>query len=131
MRWLKISGGVIVAAVLLFVFVANYSIVESRFRCPGEFIESTPSTAFMKIERYRWWVGLWSNSDAAVTVEIPNRLVYAYYSESSEEGGDTLLMYDSTKKFRGRFSTLSNVLWLDLDPYLVFEGSCKEILQPQ
>lgn len=78
MKALKILGVIGSAVVLLFVFVANYSTVESRYKCLGE-VSSTdgshPETVYLKLEEYRWWVGLWSDSDAAIHAEIPNTSV--------------------------------------------------------
>ena len=69
MRLLKYLGALAVVALLLFVFVANFSAVESRFQCPGEISSkdgSHPVTVYLKLEEYRWWVRLWSESDAAI-----------------------------------------------------------------
>jgi len=126
MRLSKISGGVVVAVILVFVFVANFSVVESRFQCSDTFQEGTtqPSTAFIKVERYRWWVGLWNDSDASVTVEIPSSSRYEYFSHASEVG-DALLMFDSEKRVKGRFSTLSNAFYVE-GVAGFFEGNCVE-----
>ena len=78
MKAVKILGAIGGTVVLLSLFVANFSAVESHFRCPGE-ISSTdgshPVTVYLKFEEYRWWVGLWSESDGAIHVDIPNAYV--------------------------------------------------------
>jgi hypothetical protein len=74
MKLLKVLGVLAAAAALLFVFVANFSSVESRFQCSGEVSSvgnSQPTTVYVRWEQYRWWVSLWSDSDGAAWLEIP------------------------------------------------------------
>jgi hypothetical protein len=57
---LKVLGGLLVLAIVLFLFVANFSAVESRYECVGTLSSSNaeqPSTIFLKLETYRPWVG--------------------------------------------------------------------------
>jgi len=131
MKAVKILGAIGGAVVLLFLFVANFSAVESRFRCPGE-ISSTdgshPVTVYLKLEEYRWWVGLWSDSDAAIHVEIPN--TYIDYFGNVKKVGDQYQIRDSAKNLKGNFSTLSKTLAIQLPVKLktdFFDGTCNKV----
>jgi hypothetical protein len=131
MKALKIFAVIVGAVVLLFVFVANYSAVESRYQCLGEVSSadgSRPVTVYLKIEEYRWWVGLWSDADAAIYVEIPNTSVD--YFGSVNKVGDQYQIWDSEKNLKGNFSTLSKTLAIQLPLKLktdFFDGICNKV----
>ncbi len=130
MKTLKILGGLLALAVLLFLFVANFSAVESRFECSGKTTSKggeQPATIFLKLETYRWWTGLWSDSSGSAWVELPNQTV-SYFGHISE-AGDLLHFSDSPNKFSGNFSTLSGAVGVDLGAFGVFDGTCKDIRQ--
>jgi len=130
MGMLKVLVGLIVAAILLFLFVANYSAAEYRYECNGQITANgseQPATLFLKLERYRWWVGLWSDSKGSAWVELPNQTV-SYFGHVTE-AGDLLQFWDSPKKFSGNFSSLSGAIGVDLGGFGVFDGSCKDIRQ--
>ena len=129
MKVMKILGAIGAAVLLLFVFVANFSVAESRFQCPGK-ISSTdgshPVTVYLKLEEYRWWVGLWGESDAAMHIEIPS--TYVDYFGNVKKVGDQYQVFDSANKIKGNFSTLSKTLALNLPLKLqtdFFDGTCK------
>lgn len=125
MKVVKVLGGFVVAALLLFVFVAKFSAVESRFQCPGEISSkggSHPVSVYIKLEEYRWWVGLWSESDAALHLEIPNT-AFDYFG-NVKRVGDQYQIFDSQKNLKGNFSTLSKTLALSTSAGL-FDGVCK------
>ena len=128
MKALKILGAIGGAACLLFLFVANFLAVESRFQCAGE-ISSTdgshPVTVYLKIEEYRWWVG-WISSDAAIHVEIPNTDIF--YFGNVKKVGDQYQIFDSDRSIVGNFSKLSNALAINLPLKRqtdFFDGTCK------
>ncbi|MEN6567899.1 MAG: hypothetical protein WA096_10430 [Smithella sp.] len=131
MKLLKYLGALAVTVLLLFVFVANFSAVESRFQCPGELSSkngSYPLTVYLKLEEYRWWVGLWSESDAAIHVEIPN--TYVDYFGNVKKVGDQYQIRDSAKSPKGNFSALSKTLAIQLPVKLktdFFDGTCKKV----
>lgn len=130
---MKILGGLLAFAVLLFLFVANFSAVESRFECYGKIIANgtkQPATAFFKLQKYRWWVGLWSDSSGAAWIEVPNQTI-RYFGHVTE-AGDQLQLWDSfgvaqSSKISGIFSTLSGAIGVKLGSSSVFEGNCKDI----
>lgn len=129
MKLMKILSAIGVAVLLLFIFVAKFSTAESRFQCPGE-ISSTdgsrPVTVYLKLEEYRWWVGLWSESDAAMHIEIPN--THIDYFGNVKKVGDQYQIFDSAKNPKGNFSTLSKTLAIQLPIKLktdFFDGTCK------
>lgn len=129
MKLMKILGAIGVAILLLLVFVVDFSAVESRFQCPGEISSkdgSRPVTVYLKLEEYRWWVGLWSESDAAMHIEIPN--AYFDYFGNVKKVGDQYQVFDSAKRIKGNFSTLSKTLAINLPLKLqtdFFDGTCK------
>lgn len=130
---MKTLGGLLAFAVILFLFVANFSAAESRFECNGKINTNgveQPATAFLKLQKYRWWVGLWSDSSGAAWVEVPNQTIS--YFEHVTEAGDQLQFWDSfsvaqPSKFSGIFSTLSGAVGVKLGSSGVFEGNCKDI----
>lgn len=127
MRLIKFFVGFVVAAALLFFFVANFSAEESRFQCPGDLSSKSGLhhvTAYAKLQEYRWWVHLWSESDGNLWLEIPNESV-EYYSPLVKNG-DKPHIYDSAKAFKGMFSGLSKTLALST-PVGFFDGTCKRI----
>jgi hypothetical protein len=130
MKLIKILAAIGVVVLLLFIFVVNFSAVESRFQCPGE-ISSTdgsrPVTVYLKLEEYRWWVGLWSESDAAMHIEIPNN--HIDYFGNIKKVGDQYQIFDSANSLKGNFSTLSKTLTIQLPIKLktdFFDGTCKK-----
>lgn len=127
MRIVKYVGSLALAVLLLFLFVANFSGVESRFQCSGELPSdgsSQPVTVYLKLLEYRWWVGLWSDSDASLWLEVPNNTVE--YFGHVVEVGDQLQIFDSAKGLKGNFSSLSKALALGTTIGL-FDGICKRI----
>ncbi len=118
-----IAGFVVTGAALL-VFVANFSAVETRHRCSGR-LSSTdanqPAIVFIRVEEYRWWVGLWGKSDGAVSLEVPNQWV-EYYSHV-DESGDQLLISDTSGRLGGTYSKLSGSLSLHTTVGN-FQGAC-------
>jgi hypothetical protein len=133
MKAMKILGGLLAFTLLLFLLVANFSVVESRFECNGKITADgaeQPATVFVKLEKYRWWVGLWSDSSGSAWVEIPNQTI-SYFGHVTE-AGDQLQLWDSfgsPSNISGIFSTLSRTLGVKAGALGVFEGACKDIRQ--
>lgn len=124
MRTIKYLGASVMVALLLVVFIANQSSVESGFECSGKLSSkegSLPTTIYIKLEEYRWWVGLWSHSDGALRLEIPNKWV-EYYDRVAEVGDQVQILRDQDLK--GNFSSLSRTLALST-PKGFFDGVCK------
>jgi hypothetical protein len=116
---------VVVAAALLFV-VINFSAVETRYECPGRFGNREPETVYFVLERYRWWVGLWGDSDGNLRLEVPNQWL-GYYAHVTEVGDQLQIRLDrQDDEIAGQFSTLSKafVLRTHLGP---FDGVCTRI----
>ena len=124
MKIAKFLGILLLVIVGLFLFVANFSSVSSNYECTGEISlgESKESkTLFIVLEEYRWWVGLWGNSDGNVQLEIPNE--HAGYYSHVVEVGNQLQIYEPPNEMKGNFSTLSKTLALKT-PYGFFDGKC-------
>ncbi len=128
MKVLKVAGGLLVVAIALFLFVANFSAVESRYECSGSLTSSgveQPSTIFLKLETYRPWVGLWSDSSGSAWVELPTQTV-SYFGHITE-AGDQLQLWGQSNKLGGNFSSLSKALTVDLGAFGVFGGTCRSV----
>jgi hypothetical protein len=124
---LKVAFAAMLVVVALFFVVVNYSAVESRFECAGVVKRDKterPITVFIKLDEFRWWVGLWSNSHGSLWLEAPNEHV-EYYSHLRRAGHAYQIYADGS--FRGNFSKLSNVLAIDMRPKGFFDGRCRLI----
>lgn len=127
-RSLKYIGFAVLCLVVLFFFAANFSAAESNSQCSGEISfdgTTRPMTLYLKLTEYRPWVGLWSDSDGSITIEIPNEWV-EYYGHI-EEVGDQLQIYETypQKTLKGNLSMLSKALAVDLgSPFGFFDGTC-------
>ena len=124
MKALKYLGALLAIGVLLFLFVANFSISASSFECVGKATTegaSQPLTVYIKLDEYRWWVGLWSDSDASLHMEIPNRFVN--YFGKLIRVGEQYEIFDFNKRLQGNFSTLSKSLALSTSAGF-FDGTC-------
>jgi len=128
MKSIKYLTGLVISIALLLLVLANFSVVESHYKCSGESSlgqNKTHETLFMALERYRPWVSLWSESDGNMTIELPNEAV-RYYSHITEV--DTQFqIYSSPNDLEGQFSTLSRSISVQT-PDGLFEGQC-EIIQ--
>lgn len=122
---MKYFGILVVVALLLFVFVANFSEIESRFQCSGEISSeggSRPTTIYMKLKEYRWWVGLWSESDGNLWIETPRGV--DFYARIIGYGDQ--LQISDFQNIKGHFSTLSKTLTISTHVGM-FEGTCKRL----
>ena len=134
MKYIKIALIFIAILVGGFVIVANFSAKETRFSCVGGIKTAEQNedlTIYVKLHRYRPWVGLWSDSAGSLWVEIPNSNLK--YHEHIEAVGDQLQIYDvkysegkKEKAIAGNFSMLSKVIALKLYNGF-FDGECQEI----
>jgi hypothetical protein len=115
-----------VAAVLYFVIV-NFSVITTKYECRGTLMANGadgPVTAFFRLEDYRWWVHLWSDSDGALWLEMPQHGA-DYYSKISTEGKDSVVIQRKPGEISGKFSRLSEHLWLTT-AYGLLEGDCSK-----
>ena len=122
---LRYVGFLVVLIISGFVFIANLSVASYRYECVGEVVNrqsTSPVTVFIKVERYRWWVGLWGDSDGSLYVEVPNGFV-RYFGDLRELGEQTQI-FDFDGRLQGNFSSLSRILALDL-PNGMFDGRCE------
>jgi len=115
-----------------FIFIVNFSSTETSYRCVGKFTYNGDALEqreiFIKHERYRWWVDLWSesNSDGNLWFEIPGKSVH-YFSHLHEMENMIQISIEQGK-FKGQFSKLSNTL--SLKTYIgVFDGVCSPVNQ--
>jgi len=115
---------------VLFLIVANFSTTESDFQCSGEVTSVAPTyplTIYIKLSEYRWFVSLWSDSNASLNLEVPN--TWVDYFGHLEKVGNQFQIYESypnEKVLKGNFSSLSKVLAIEL-PFGFFDGTCAVI----
>jgi hypothetical protein len=131
MKILKILSalllGIVVVAGALLIVLAKFSSVESRFECTAETnsaIGPDPATVFVKLERFRWWVGLWADSNGAIWIEVPNRQIL-YYGFVREVGDQLQFSQSQEAMLEGNFSTLSSALRVHSPGALEFVGGCR------
>ncbi|WP_155831726.1 hypothetical protein [Hylemonella gracilis] len=123
-------GALGLIATVLFAVAIFFSSVESRYECSGTFSKkeaTSKDVIFIKINRYRWWVKLWSPSDGALWVEIPGR-GFDYYS-SLTTVGDQLQISRTDEELKGLwgyYSSLSNTLVLETFGGM-FTGQCSKL----
>ncbi len=79
---------------------------------------------YLKLNEYRWWVGLWSNADGNLHTEIPN-VHLDYYSDITKVG-DQLQIREGGQPV-GNFSKLSKVI--QLKTYKGFFDSKCEVIE--
>ncbi|MFZ2490258.1 MAG: hypothetical protein WA208_02120 [Thermoanaerobaculia bacterium] len=128
MKVIKTLGGIGVVLIVVYIILVKYSTVESRFKCEGQLTSTdgaTPVFVYMRLEEYRWWVGLWGDSDGAIHIEIPN--TYVGYFGDVTSVGDQYQIRGSSKELVGNFSALSNTLAIRLPVSRetdFFDGTC-------
>ena len=112
--------------VLIFVLIVFFSSTETRYQCSGALTKegaTSPTTFYLKITEYRWWVGLWSQSVGLVWLEIPQVMFESY--GDVRKSGDNLLIYEPSS-MGGIYSKLSNTFSVQT-PHGVLDGSCRKI----
>jgi hypothetical protein len=127
MKVVKVLAAFLLLAIACLVIVSNFSSTEHRYECVGTVSPaetSSPETVFIRWEEYRWWVGLWSESEGNIWLEVPNKTV-AYY-EMVERSQDQVTIRTNGKMV-GLFSTLSNAIDIDVPIIGPFSGSCREL----
>ena len=121
---MKVLGLIVLLGIVLLVVLSNFSAVQSNYECLGEIAydgSTQPTTVYMQLEEYRWWVGLWGESDAVLVTEMPNEGLFEYYPRLV--GSDIVLQIsDGAGDLKGAFSKLSHMLTLD-----TAAGACNEI----
>ena len=131
MKLLKYLVAFSVSALGMFViFVYSYA-VETHFQCPGEISSngnSQQATTYIKMEKYRWWVRFWSDSDGVVWLEVPTKRVFETFGHMERIGDDQLVAFDdedlNKRTSKVYFSSLSNTLSIST-PVWSFDGTCK------
>jgi hypothetical protein len=112
----------------VFFILTQLSTVDSKYKCNGEIeyeSEAYSQTIYLKIEKYRWWVLLWSNaSHGSMWAEVPNSVSRPY--SRLHKVGESYLIYYGRDELAGKLSQLSGALTLNLHVGF-FEGQCEQI----
>jgi hypothetical protein len=127
MKTFKYLVGLIFALVFLFIVVANFSTSTESYRCDGVLTnedETIEIPLFFELNRYRFWVGLWSGSYGDFEYEIPNTTVGTFLH--LDKVGNQIQIYEKhpTLSLQGNFSTLSKTLTLNIGYFGFFDGEC-------
>ena len=126
-KFITLSFTVIICALAIFLFIANFSATETKFKCIGQVKtdkeNSQDLTLFLKLQEYRSWVGLWGDSDGALNIEVPNQWV-DYYGDLIEVGDQLQINRDGN--IQGNFSKLSKAIALKTH-FGFFDGICTEV----
>lgn len=134
MNLLKKAIKIVLVLLLLlaggFYFVANYSVVESRYACDGEY-GFLKGQVFVKIEKYKWWVDLWSNgkSDGTILLEFRKSRVdppWTDFYPHIDFVQEQVQIYDLKDNPIGVLSLLSKKIKVN-SPHGVFDGECREV----
>lgn len=126
-RILKVLAALLVVLALLLVVVVKFSSIESRYECKGTIIShgiTRPAVVYIKLNEYRWWVGLWGDSDGDLRLEVPNEIVD--YFGHLKEVGDQLQIFDHDRNLVGSYSRLSGSLALKTGMGFI-DGTCVRI----
>jgi hypothetical protein len=115
-------------------FIANYSVVESRYACDGTYSrgnELTQGQVFVKIEKYKWWVDLWSDgkSDGTILLEFRKSRVdppWTDFYPHIDFAQEQVQIYDLKDSSIGVISLLSKKITIN-SSYGVFDGECGEV----
>ncbi len=128
LKWISIA---VAALVGVYVILARFSTSESVWACSGTITRGGAeenAEAYLRLEKYRPWVSLWSSSYGNLHLEIPNT-TFQYYGHITSSG-DNLTIYSSERGgIKGIFSMLSYSLMVDAG-IGVFDGKCTERKMP-
>ena len=120
----------IAVLIIAFVVVVNFSQTETALRCEGEYTSeghSSPMTLYLALREYRWWVGLWTDSNGNLTVEIHPLGDFRYYDSLKKLGGTDAwqiwIRFGQDAKLLGQYNGLSKTITLRIPPGS-FEGAC-------
>ena len=119
---MKYLGGVVVLFLGLSIIVSKFSETVTIYDCTGTYTlheVSLPQVFSLRLHDYRWWVGLWSDTDGMAWVEMPNSGPWLYLD--GEESSIAWYFRDST--YFGSFSTISRTARFS-SVRGALEGSC-------
>jgi len=113
-------------SVLLVVVLMNFSSTVTAYKCPGTFALPEGPVAgdiYVHLEEYRPWVGLWSDTDGNMKIEVrkADQATFDYLSRVDDNGINLLIF--KGQKAAGMFSRLSNILSINTT-WGVFDGMC-------
>lgn len=120
---MKILISLILFLAGVYIVFAYFSTTSVNYECYGSVSGSSGRqnlSVFVRLDVYRPWVGLWSDSDGSMWVEIPNEFV-DYHSSLQDVGTQMQILDDGSPI--GNFSKLSNTLAIQTVMGF-FDGSC-------
>jgi len=123
--WIKTIALLFAAAIALFFVVANFSSVQTTYKCSGSLFSGPTSSleiANLRIETYRPWVGLWSESDGSLTLEIPHKTTE--YFDHVQRSSINLQIGRLDSASFGTFSLISKTITISTG-IGQYEGACQ------
>jgi hypothetical protein len=134
---LGLTAAILIAILTIGVYlIVNYSAVSEEYVCEGETRRSDgppqKDTGRLRVEDYRWWVRLWSDSDGLAKFESENISHLTRKLNKSGEGSLSLYMgFDDPNQiflFRRALGQLGIQQSYNTKILYVFVGNCKETL---
>lgn len=131
MRILGVIIGIVV--VLGYIFV-NHSVVVMNYHCNGALKEASGDVenerAFLEIGEYRAWVGLWSESNGYMKMQLDSMNFYQYW-ENIEVIGDGYIRSYEIRSHNdpvsiGTMRLPNGNLNIDVTEDVNFSGNCSE-----
>jgi len=123
---MKVLGASLVAATALFLMAVNLSFVDTSFLCAGVISSEDgwhPAAAAFTLRRYRWWAGLWNDSQGHAWITLPDRGGESFAHVDAE--GDLLRITGCGTEVQGVFSRSLRDLNLHSRDG-AFGGTCRE-----
>ena len=128
-RVLKYIGFAIAIIIGLFYIVANHSISdEIKLECTGNFYyqgdKQPEEKVFFKFKKYRWWVGIWGDSQGTGYVQRESgHLDYIPWLEFVS-GWDDIVFDNAGGAKSGRYSAMTRIMRYVPFAKNLFEGKC-------
>ncbi|MDP3635899.1 MAG: hypothetical protein Q8R51_00785 [Azonexus sp.] len=111
-------GAAIGIALLAFVVIHKYSMIETKYQCAGQLTYEgsvTKDSAHLKVQEHRW-----GNPDGQIFLETRNSTnTFLQVSKA----GDIFQINDVSERAAGYFSQLSRRVSI-VTPKISFEGDC-------
>jgi hypothetical protein len=122
LKWVFIAALVLIGGMWI---LGNYSQIPSRYECNGTYesndAKTTKGKLFLRINLYRFYVHLWSDSDGNYFME-DMRGTLSYGNKLRDDGTTAIYLTNND----GMLSKTSGNLWIKTSMGL-FEGNCSRM----
>ena len=124
-RAARITTACIVLILIGILIVTSLSETQVDFVCKGSFDGTEERVELhFRLSQYRWWVGVWSESDGNILMELPDGS-FEYLADVADED-PIFQIYKSPEELIpvGRFSKISDKLTVQT-AFGRYNGSCR------